>query len=324
MDTSPHKSDFVNVNGVRLHYLDWGGSGPALLFLPGLGCNAHIFNEFAPRFRDAFHILALTRRGHGDSDYPETGYDIDTLTEDIRQFLDCLGIDRVILAGHSYAGRELSHFSALHPERVLKLVFLDAAYDTSLPEYKAVQEKNPFKSIQIPLADEDHYSVQSLTDFLKFAYPRLAEIWGNLMAEHLLHDIRTEPDGKVVDKMSDAIGAALSASGDAYVPENAKIKAPVLNFYAVRENTYHVAPAYMTLEQQVQVMEFYDLYQGPWNRRSMEKFQQDVPHATTVKIPMGHHYCFIKHADLVFDEMRKFLLDGRPGPERPGQRNISD
>lgn len=42
MDTSPHTSDFVHANGIRLHYLDWGGSGPVLLFIPGMGRTAHI------------------------------------------------------------------------------------------------------------------------------------------------------------------------------------------------------------------------------------------------------------------------------------------
>lgn len=93
MDTSSYKSDFVNVNCIRLHYLDWGGNGPVLLFLTGMGCSAHIFDRFAQRFIDKFRVLALDRRGHGDSDYPETGYDADTLTEDLRQFLDALKID---------------------------------------------------------------------------------------------------------------------------------------------------------------------------------------------------------------------------------------
>src|SRR5512147_2900902 len=124
MDSSPHHSDFVTVNdGTRLHYLDWGGGGPALLFLAGLGSTAHIFDRFAPRFVDQFHVLALTRRGHGESDYPDTGYDIDTLTEDIRQFMDALKIDQAILVGHSMASVELSHFTAVYPQRVLKLVY---------------------------------------------------------------------------------------------------------------------------------------------------------------------------------------------------------
>jgi pimeloyl-ACP methyl ester carboxylesterase len=114
MDTSSPKSDFVNVNGIRLHYLDWGGEGPALVFLTGMGCSAYIFKSFAPRFTDKFHVLALDRRGHGDSDYPKTGYDPDTLTEDLRQFLDALKVDQMILVGHSMARVELSRFAALY------------------------------------------------------------------------------------------------------------------------------------------------------------------------------------------------------------------
>ena len=123
MDKSPHRSDFVNVNGIHLHYLDWGGNGPVLLFLAGLGCNAHIYDVFAPRFTDKFHVLALTRRGHGESDYPGTGYDIDTLTEDICLFLDCLQIGQAILVQHTNEGIELPHFAQFAP--VSPGIFLD-------------------------------------------------------------------------------------------------------------------------------------------------------------------------------------------------------
>jgi len=310
MNTSPRKSDFVNVNGIRLHYLDWGGSGPALLFLPGLGCNAYIFDRFAPRFTDKFHVLALTRRGHGDSDYPEAGYDIDTLTEDIRQFMDALQIERAILAGHSYAGIELSHFAALHPQRTLKLVFLDAAYDRSSPECKTMMETNPMRDVQIPGMKDEYDSVQAYADFIKRTYPSLGDIWGELMDEHLRHDVRLTPEGKVVDKMSDEIGKALNDTSASYLPEDAQIRTPVLNFYAMRDNTYFVAPSYMTEEQQARMIDFFEKFQKPWNMHSIEKFRRDVPHARIVEIPHGHHYCFIKHEELVFDEMRKFLLEG--------------
>jgi len=158
MDKSPHTSGFVSVNGINLHYLDWGGSDEVLLFLAGLGCNAHNFDDFAPRFVDKFHVMALTRRGHGESDHPETGYDIDTLTEDVRQFLDTVRINKVILVGHSMAGVELSHFSALYPERVIKLIYLDAAYDRSSASYKNMVEKSPLRLIQAPGLDVDYYS----------------------------------------------------------------------------------------------------------------------------------------------------------------------
>jgi len=307
MDRSPHKSDFVEVNGIRLHYLDWGGNGPVLLFLAGWGCNAHIFDRFAPRFVDKFKVLALTRRGHGESDYPETGYDIDTLTEDIRQFMDTLHIERAILVGHSLAGIELSHFSALYPQRVSRLVFLDAAYDRSSPEYKAMREKDPMRNIQLPGESDDYHTIQDYAAYLKKAYPSLGAVWDEVMNEQFLHEVKISPEGKVVDKMSDGINQAINDTVSGYAPEDAKIRAPVLSVYAIKDNTYYVSPDYMTDEQQAQMVEFFAAVIEPWNRQCIAQFQRNVPHARIVEIPHGHHYCFIKQEELVFEEMRKFL-----------------
>jgi len=308
LDNSSHKSDLVDVNGIRLHYLDWGGNGPILLFLAGMGCNAHIFDRFAPRFTDQFHVLALTRRGHGESDHPETGYDINTLTEDIRLFLDALKIDRVILAGHSMAGVEMSHFAAIHPERLLRLVYLDAAYYRNSPEFKTMQEKNPLRAIQIPDQNDDHYSVQSYFASLKRAYPSLAAIWGSVIEEQGLHEIMIQSDGKVVDRMSSAIESELNATLSGYEPEDAKIQAPTLSFFAFPDASSFISQETMTAAQQAQVVEFFETTRHAWLQHSMQQFHRNVPHAKIVEIPHGHHYIFISHEELVFDEMRNFLF----------------
>ena len=87
------------------------------------------------RFTNQFRVLGLTRRGHGESEIPETGYDTATLVEDVRQFLDALKIQRVILVGHSFAGDELTRFAVVHPDRVIKLIYFDSAFDHSrVPE----------------------------------------------------------------------------------------------------------------------------------------------------------------------------------------------
>lgn len=99
-------SQFIVVNGVRLHYLDWGGVGEAVLFLPSFGASVHEFNDIAPQFTDKFHVLGLTRRGQAESDGPVSGYDTRSLVEDIRGFLDAKHIGRVTLVGYSVAGRE--------------------------------------------------------------------------------------------------------------------------------------------------------------------------------------------------------------------------
>ena len=53
------KTGFVTANGIKLHYLDWGGSGDPILFLPGFNDSAHVYNQFALRFTDHFHATSL-------------------------------------------------------------------------------------------------------------------------------------------------------------------------------------------------------------------------------------------------------------------------
>jgi pimeloyl-ACP methyl ester carboxylesterase len=309
MDKSPHKSGFVNVNGINLHYLDWGGSGDVLFFLAGMGCNAHIFDDLAPRFSDKFHVMALTRRGHGESDHPETGYDVDALTEDIRQFLDALGIEKVILAGHSMANLELSHFSALYPERVLKLIFLDAAYDRSSESYKDMVEASPWRRIQAPGLDSDYYSPEDYFAAMKRAYPSFTAIWTEAMEQQSLHEIAKAPDGKIIDRMSDAISKSLTDTLTSYVLEDSKIKAPALAFFSLSKGGYAISEEWMTDEQKAEILNHVETRENLWTRECIELFQQNVPHAMIVEIPYGHHYCFIDQEELVYEEMRRFLLE---------------
>jgi pimeloyl-ACP methyl ester carboxylesterase len=309
MDKSPHTSGFVRVNGINLHYLDWGGSGNVLLFLAGMGCNAHIFDDLAPRFYDKFQVMALTRRGHGESDHPETGYDIDTLTEDICQFLDARGIEKVILAGHSMANIELSHFSALYPERVLKLIFLDAAYDRNSASYKNLVENSPFRRIQFPGLDIDYYSPGDYFAAMKRAYASFQTIWTEAMEEQSLHEIIQQPDGKIIDRMSDEISKAITDSLTSYVLEDSKIQAPALAFFALSKGVNAISDEWMTDQQKAEIMNHVEARENAWTRESIELFRRNVPHAKIVEIPYGHHYCFIEQEELVYEEMRKFLLE---------------
>ncbi len=128
-DTSPHKSDFAQVNGIKLNYLDWGGDGPPLVMIHGIGDDPHVFDDLASLLRDRFRIVAYARRGHGLSD--STGpYDANTLVEDLRQLLDSLGIQRMTLVGWSMGGRRDPDQPAFYYGRVIEIPTLRwTAYD---------------------------------------------------------------------------------------------------------------------------------------------------------------------------------------------------
>jgi pimeloyl-ACP methyl ester carboxylesterase len=305
MTTATHKNDFVHVNGVRLHYLDWGGDGDALVFLPGLGNTAHVFDRLAPRFTDKFHVLALTRRGHGDSDIPEIGYDLETLAEDLKQFLDSFGIEKVILAGSSMAHVEICHFAALYPNRVLKIVYLDAAYDRT--QFRRFEEQYPLKGIRPPGADKDYYSIEDYFAYIRKAFPEIEEIWGDLYEEEMRHEIQCAPDGQIVDRMSDELNQKFISISRNYLPEDSKTIAPVLSFYAIW-NRFDFFPDYLTDTQKEKLYKYRKEIRFPIQRELIEKFRNDVPQARIIEIDQGHHWCFIKHEELVFQEMRQFLL----------------
>ena len=305
MNGSNPKSDFVNVNGIRLHYLDWGGSGPTLIFLAGMGSSAYIFNKFAPRFTDKFRVLALTRRGHGDSDYPETGYDADTLTEDIRQFMDQLNVEKATLAGHSLAGVELTHFVATYPTRVEKLIYLDAL-DNRRGE-TAIMEQSPLRNIEIKKEESSPHATEEYIADMKRDFPRFAEIWSELLDEEISHGVKVNEAGVVVDRMPASVEKMMVENLiKGYVPKRVEAKIPTLSFYAWKKPK--LSDDY-TEEQKSTFDQFDQNVAKPFFRSLISEFQSRFPHAKIVVIPDGHHYCFIAQEKLVYDEMRKFLLD---------------
>src|SRR5437773_8156562 len=87
-DPSSHQVRRIVVSpGTALEVLDWGGSGPPLVLLSGLGDAAHSFDDFAPALSDSFHVIGFTRRGFGASSQPPTS-SVDTLVGDLKAILD--------------------------------------------------------------------------------------------------------------------------------------------------------------------------------------------------------------------------------------------
>lgn len=126
----------VAVNGITFHY--WQvGEGPDLIMLHGLSGNLAVWHlEVVPAFRSEYRILTYDLRGHGRSDMPSTGYTTRDMAEDLRGLMDSLGIERAHLLGHSLGADIALHFSLLHPERVDRIVAIEAGLAAMAPERK--------------------------------------------------------------------------------------------------------------------------------------------------------------------------------------------
>jgi esterase len=117
----------IAVNGLKIHYLDWGNaSKPPLILLHGIARVAHAFDHVAPHFVDDFHVLAIDMRGHGDSDWhPDGAYLVEDYTSDIEALIEQLGLRNLVLWGASTGGRVVQMVAGRHPEWVSGVIVED-------------------------------------------------------------------------------------------------------------------------------------------------------------------------------------------------------
>lgn len=122
-----YQDRFINVNGLRIHYLDWGNEGkPAFIMLHGIGRVAHSFDHLAPRFKNDYHVMAIDMRGHGDSAWsPEGAYIVEDYVKDLEAIVEQLNLRGIVLLGNSTGGRVVQVYAGMHPERVSRLISED-------------------------------------------------------------------------------------------------------------------------------------------------------------------------------------------------------
>ena len=294
-DPSPHRVSFVAVApGVRLEVLDWGGSGPPLVLLAGLGNTGHVFDDFAPRLTGDHHVLAVTRRGYGASSQPATGYDITTRVADLASVLDSLHLGAVSLAGHSAAGDELTVFAGAHPGRVTRLVYLDAAYDHSdLARQMAGFPPAP------PMTSADSSSAAAFSAYTVATYGmRLPE--AEIRATHVF-----DVGGRLLRLVTpDSISVALLRG--TVGPRYAAVRVPALAIYAPCDSTRFAYWARLDAAVRDSSRAFL-ARTAAWCRAQVARFTSGVRRSRVVELPGANHYVFLSDPDTVAAAMRAFL-----------------
>jgi esterase len=124
---TPYADRYATVNGLRLHYLEWGApTNPPLILLHGIARHAHTFDHLAANLARDYHVIALDMRGHGDSAWsPEGAYLVEDHVKDLEGLVAQLGLKRITLLGNSTGGRVVQVFAGLHPDLVERLVVED-------------------------------------------------------------------------------------------------------------------------------------------------------------------------------------------------------
>jgi len=214
---------FAQVNGIRLHYLDHAGGAPVLVLLPGLTANAQSFDGLiAAGLSPTHRVLALDLRGRGLSDKPDSGYSLAAHAADVIGLLDELQLDRVVLGGHSFGGLLSFYMAANFPERISRLLVLDAA-GAMHPDTRAMIQ---------PSIDRLGKVLPSWDAYLGLVktMPFYTNWWDPAIESFLRADVETQVDGGVIPRSRpEAIIEAVDhVLAEEWMAHLAEIEQPVL------------------------------------------------------------------------------------------------
>ncbi len=286
--------------GVELELLDWGGEGVPIMFLAGLGNTAHVYENFAHHFVENHRVYGLTRRGYGASSQPKYGYDIATLALDIKQVLDALHIDKITLIGHSIAGDEMTAFAGTYPDRIDRLIYLDAAYDRS--DFVNLMRKAPYP----PQAQPIMSAADSASSLTVSAY--LSNMFGMKYPESEVLATRTfGKDGRLKGSVTpDHIGIKIIMGLEP--PDYQSVKCPALAVYAVFNHVYELFPNYESFDQHNKLMAHQAMeVLKPYVLQQIQHFKDMVDGEQVVQFDGADHFVFLTHEREVVAELLEFL-----------------
>ena len=183
---------FVEVNGLRFHYLEWGNPGnPTVLMLHGVSQQAHSWDFISLPLSRGYRVLSLDQRGHGDSDWsPDEDYTLDAMVGDLDAVIPALGLgsEKFHLMGHSMGGRNSFVWASRHPGALRSLTIVDTGPETASRGRQRIQN---FQELPDNLDTLDEFA------------DRIQEYTGRTREQvlgALKYSIRQGPDGKWIWK----------------------------------------------------------------------------------------------------------------------------
>ncbi len=184
-------------DGLWLQGLEWSDEGVPLVFLHGFSNSSRVWDPVVPAVAPFYRTVALDLRGHGDSDRdPEGRYDHASMARDLDEAFGTLGIERLVLVGHSMGGRVAMHFAGAHPERMAGLVIVDSGPDFDARGITRIR-------LESSSAQSSYVSIGEYERTLARLYPVAKPETLSLLARHWL---RQRPDGRFEPKTDPDLG----------------------------------------------------------------------------------------------------------------------
>ena len=225
-------SEIIDANGIKLHFLEWPAEKPTLVLIPGLGDTAYMMSDFAARFSGEYRVVAMTRRGYGQSSVPREGYDLTSRVEDIHALVDALHVSRVVLIGHSIAGDELTAFATKYPERVSGLVYLDAAYDRADPQTPQPTKDVWTRVLNAWVGPDNEQARASLESYRNAQKRTFFGIWSDAQEKNLRESTVVNVDGTISSRTPSWVSRTISEDDRREKLSIASVRQPALLIFA--------------------------------------------------------------------------------------------
>ena len=183
----------VRQRGLTFHVQVLGASGPPIAMLHGLlvGSLTTWYFGAAPRLARGHRVMLYDLRGHGKSERPASGYDLATMTADLDALLDDFTAEPATLVGHSFGALVALRAALARPERVRKLVLVEAPLPPSQVELLGAFLRLPYHematALPAPLQELIARGGRAATNFVK-------QIAALAQTTTLLADLAAEAD----------------------------------------------------------------------------------------------------------------------------------
>ncbi len=233
-----YRDRWVEVPGGALHAVEWGEAGPLVLLTHGITAQAHVWDPIAARLAARYRVLSLDQRGHGDSLRPPSGYALDDYLADLLAVLDAVGVERVVVAGHSLGARNAFAFAARHPARTALLIAIDYGPWIAAEAFTALDARVLGAPSQFATAAEARA-------YLAGRYPRITP---DALERRLWFGLRPVPNGLVWRYEPAAIARTLEHLNADLGPLVPRVQAPALIIRG-EQSTFYDAPAFARLRE---------------------------------------------------------------------------
>jgi pimeloyl-ACP methyl ester carboxylesterase len=267
-------SHLIEVNGTRLHYLDYGVAGRRpMLCVHGAAAHAHWFDYVASGWTPDHHVRSLDLRGHGDSAWAEPrSYSFGTYAEDIDAAAIALGLRDFVLVGHSMGGMASLLYAAAYPGRVARLVIIDSIM---LMPMQRVQAMRAFGET----TPSTYATQEELVSRYRLSPPETHIAAPEIIRHMALHSGRQGPDGRWQHKADRRVYA--NSQQIAGTPLWARIKVPALVVKGSRSTRF--------------------------NAQEMAEIRARAPQVAWAEVPESNHHITLDNPRGLLDAMRDFL-----------------